>query len=63
MTFDENGWQSSPQESWPRRPITKSNRWRAIAAVVSAVAIIALFALLLRGFVIGNGRSNPPGTP
>jgi hypothetical protein len=52
-------------ESWPSQstqpiqPNKTPNHWRTIAAVTSAIAIIALFALLLRGFAGNNGANGP----
>jgi hypothetical protein len=45
----------------PNRPIITHTRWRNVAAVISAVALIALFALLLRGFAAGKGSPGPAG--
>lgn len=62
---DENDLPTSPTESWPLQsllplqPNKKPNHWRTIAAVTSAVGIIALFALLLRGFAGNNGANGP----
>ena len=63
MGLDDN-WPeaSAPPGAVSRPPIKPPNRWRAAAAVVATVAIISLFALLLRGFVAGNGAANPAGT-
>lgn len=64
-TPDENDLPTSPSESWPpqslppTQPNKKPSHWRTIAAVTSAVAIIALFALLLRGFAGNNGANGP----
>ncbi len=65
MTSDENDLLTSPTESWPPQPIQpikKPNHWRTIAAGASAIAIIALFALLLRGFAGSKGANSPAGT-
>jgi hypothetical protein len=68
MTTDENDLPTSPTESWPPQsmqpiqPNKTPNHWRTIAAVTSAIAIIALFALLLRGFAGNNGANSPAGT-
>jgi hypothetical protein len=62
-TSDEHDPPTSPSESWPPlqpiQPNKTPNHWRTIAAVTSAVAIIALFALLLRGFAGNNGLHSP----
>jgi hypothetical protein len=65
MTSDENDLPTSSMEGWPPQPIQpnkKPNHWRTIAAGASAIAIIALFALLLRGFAGNNGANSLAGT-
>ena len=63
MGLDDNWPEGSAPSGAVGRPSFKPpNRWRAAAAVVATVAIISLFALLLRGFVAGNGAANPAGT-
>lgn len=62
MTFDEQQSQSSSGGGWPIQPGKKPGRWRTVVGVASAVALIALFALLLRGFAAGKGASNPAAT-
>jgi hypothetical protein len=61
MTIDEQQPQSSTAGDWPRQPIKPPNHWRTAAAITSAVAIIALFALLLRGFAEGKGAPSLAG--
>lgn len=53
----------APTRDEPNRTPTKlPNRWRLAAGVVATLTIIALFALLLRGFVVGKGSPGPAGT-
>ena len=43
-------------------PFKPPTRWRTAAAIVATVALISLFALLLRSFAAGNNPSGPAGT-
>lgn len=61
MTIGEQQPQLSTSGDWPGQPIKPPNRWRIVAAITSAVAIIALFALLLRGFAEGKSPTSPAG--
>lgn len=61
MTIDEQQPQSSTAGDWPRQLIKPPNHWRTVAAITSVVAIIALFALLLRGFAEGKGTPSLAG--
>lgn len=60
--IDEQQPETSAPTVRPGLPIIPHSRWRTIAAVTSAVALIALFALLLRGFAAGKGAFGPANT-
>jgi putative zinc finger protein/BNR/Asp-box repeat protein len=60
--IDEQRPETSTPAVRPGLPIIPHSRWRTVAAVTSAVALIALFALLLRGFAAGKGASGPANT-
>lgn len=55
MTLDEQQPPTSPADSWVGQSARRPTRWRTVAGITAAVAIIALFALLLRGFADGKG--------
>lgn len=57
MAINEKQPQSSAENDWPGQSVRQPNRWRTAVGAASAVALIALFALLLRGFAAGKGTA------